>query len=199
MSILDKYMFLPDNFPYDDLKKLGYNKDDNILRRDKIKNIYMDKLKSGKWKRNGKKTYCGQFILEGLQEFGCDIKNVLVKNNIYLTNTTTTYYNCIKYGVYEIVNSMGKPDPEMAFYIARYGVPVDVLSPSNMVVDNKPYNHSLLVWPTSYIHYSELIGYLMIQEGWKGFYGYVNDSFAYGDNWKNEKIKYFVFPWKGHI
>ena len=77
MNILDKHMFLPVNFPYDNLKELGYNKEDSILRHNKIQSIFINKLRSGKWKRNGRKTYCGQFILEGLQEFGCDIKNVL--------------------------------------------------------------------------------------------------------------------------
>jgi hypothetical protein len=191
-----KEIYFPPKFPYSDLEKLGYTKKEWTIRAVRLRKIADDVLASERWKRKGNTTYCGQYALSVLKEFGCDLSKLTEGRDITDINTTMSYYNCIENGVYEIIDSEGKPDPIMAFYIARFGVPVDVLSPYDLVIDGKHYNHSLLIYPEFWTEFLELLGPPIIQEGWKGFRGYMGDPYAYGDDWDNERIKYFVLPMK---
>lgn len=185
-----KNIYFPDNFPYNDLKNLGYKKEGFTIRAVKIKSISNNLLSSGKWRRKGKKTYCGQFTSDVMLKFGCDIQKMTNNHNYININTTMSYYNCINNKVYEV-------SAEMAFYCARFGIPVKVLSPGDMIVNGKRYNHSVLIYPEFWTKYSETIGPPIIQEGWKGFQGYISNPYAYGEAWKNPMIKYFIFPFKG--
>jgi len=189
-------IYFPDNFPYKALAKLGYTKQKWMIRAIRLRKKAMDLLESKKWERKGSDTFCGQYAQDVLLKYGCNLSQLNEGRSLYNINTTMSYYNCIKNGAYEIIDSQGNPDPEMAFYINRFGVPVDVLSPKDLIIDDIRYNHSLLLWPLFFTEYNDLTGPSIIQEGYKGFQGYISNIYAYGDNWKNQRIKYFIFPLK---
>jgi hypothetical protein len=189
----EEYDFLPDDLPYYDLRKLGYEKSGWMIRAKKIQRLGMELLESGKYKRKklfrkGKWkwwTGCSIFMLVVARRFGCDI-GPISDDDIWRSCTTMWKRSEKSYLV----------DAKTAYYLARFGVFVAVVSPKYMRIKGKYYNHAALVWPVFFKDYNPDVGPTIIQEGWTGGVFPISDRNSWGKVWKDDYIRYIVLPLK---
>lgn len=151
-----------------------------------IRNRELQKSLIDKWKRRGTKTYCGQYSSDFFIQAGYDMSLFLEGKDLMMVNTTGQYYNALE-------NNAKQVSAEQAFYLACIGRPVLVLSPSTMVIGNKPYNHAAVTWPVFFEEYNSKRGPVVSQQGWWSMCpGYVSDKPAWGKEWNHEMVKYFL-------
>ena len=170
----------------------GY-KDRAVRYREKLKNMIIYG-KPGKWarKKSGKryKTYCGQYSSFFFLDINCDMTSFLRKKHHNNVNTTMQWTYAQKYNALEI-------DFEEAFYLACVALPGLILSPYHLEVAGIHYNHAAVIYPIFTEAYDSEIGPYIAQEGWYHFFGKpISDPRAWGNVWKNKKVKCFLPPHK---
>lgn len=171
-----------------------------IRNREIVKEIipkWSKKKRKKKIKKDGKikwityhDTFCGQLTSEAFIKSGYDMDPILRGKNLWNVNTTMQYKNAIK-SVER--NELIEVNAEQAFYLACIGRPALCLSPKFMVVNGKPYNHAaitIVVWRSGY---NENKGPIIAQQGDKPLWmKYISHKYAWGDNWANIMVKYFL-------
>lgn len=172
-----------------------------VIKTKEIKKKLISKWKRKKYKKkiekNGKikykvywNTFCGQYTSECLLKAGFDMEPILKERSLWNINTTMQYANALK-----SINTgdLIEVTPEQAFYLACIGRDALILSPKTMVVNRKPYNHAAVTWPIFTKKYDKEIGPFIAQQGWKALVNKsISDKYAWGENWTNPMVKYFL-------
>jgi hypothetical protein len=185
----------PDDFPFAKAATYGYRSRGWETRREIMRAIQENNWKSGRFARKGRRTYCNRKFLQDALDFGCDISRISTGLSIYPTSTSI-YYRVLKNNIWQV-------DARMAFYLAQYGVFVGAVTPTDLKINGKPYNHIAPIHPQyidpcnpSMDSYDETTGPLVCQEGWFGGIFPISDRKAWGPVWKHERLIYFVLPLK---
>jgi len=143
-----------------------------------------------KWKRRKKVTFCGQLTSNFFLEAGYNMEPILGKKSYWNINTTGQYANAIK-SVEK--GNLREVTPEQAFYLAVIGRPALCLSPVTMVVNGKPFNHAAVIWPVWWEEYNPEKGPIIAQQGWYSLINKpISHKYAWGENWTNSMVKYFL-------
>ena len=170
-------------------KELGIKPPQKFIARvEKNKEIAKDRIKY--WKRKKRSTYCGQYGSDVMIRAGYDIEPLLKGKNLWSINTTGQYENAL--------DSVKKGDlieitAEQAFYLAAIARPTIALSPRNMIVNGKPYNHEAIIWAIMTKEYNPEKGPAISQQGWYSLCpGWMSSRVAWGKVWEHEMVKYFL-------
>lgn len=143
-----------------------------------------------KWRRRPPNTFCGQFTSNFFLETGYDMTPILKGSSYWNINTTGQYRNALKSVE---AGDLIEVTPEQAFYFACIARPALALSPKTMKVNGKSYNHAALIWPIWRKLYEHEKGPKIIQQGWYHLINeYISHRYAWGENWSNPMVKYFL-------
>ena len=171
------------------VKVLGIELPQKYLGKvEKNKEIARDRIKY--WKRKKNSTYCGQYGSDVLIRAGYDLEPLLKGSSLWSINTTGQYYNAldsVKNGELLEITAW------QAFYLVLVGRPAIALSPKDMIVNEKPYNHEAIIWPEYVKEWNPDKGPAISQQGWYSLCpGWMSSTAAWGKNWKHSMIKYFL-------
>lgn len=155
-----------------------------------IHNKELAKSLISKWKRRPPKTFCGQFTSEFFIKGEYLMISILRGKEIGDINTSGQYRNALKSVE---AGDLDEVTAEQAYYLAAIGRPALALSPSSMKVNGKPYNHAALIWPIFRTPYNPQKGPKIIQQGWYSLINeHISHKYAWGKNWTNPMVKYFL-------